>query len=317
MLKAAVIGVGYLGRFHAEKYYKADNAKLVALIDPNPENAAKLAKKYGAIYSSDYKVLPSLGVQCVSVVTNTPSHYEIASWLLEQGINVLLEKPVTTTSIDARKLVELSENKKLILQAGHLERFNPAFQSIKKLLVAPRFFEVRRISPFSGRSADVDVVFDLMIHDIDLVSHLVDRPLLKVDAVGTPILTPSYDIVNARLTFEGGAVANITASRAALKSERSMRVFQPDLYVSVDFEKKYAKIYHLTKEKKFFGLFPGVEVEELRVDITDALQEEVNSFLKCVENGEKPQATGVDGLRAVEYAERIRVAIDEHARLYA
>ena len=316
MIKAAVIGVGHLGRYHAEKYYKNKSAELVALVDPNPENAAKLAKKYDALYYTDYKALPDLGVQCASVASSTSTHFAIASWLLENGIDVLVEKPVTVTSADARKLNEIAKSNKRVYQAGHLERFNPAYRAMKEVLNAPHFFEVRRIAPFSGRSFDVDVIADLMIHDIDIVSHLAGKPLKHVEAVGTPVITNSCDIANARLTFEGAIVANITVSRAALKPERTIRIFQPNLYISLDLEKKNLKIYRLGKEKQFLGLFPNVQVQEMKVEERDALQHEIDAFIEAVRDRKEPEVTGEDGLKAVEYSEMIRAAIDASTAEY-
>ncbi|MCC6932257.1 MAG: Gfo/Idh/MocA family oxidoreductase [Deltaproteobacteria bacterium] len=312
MLKGAVVGVGYLGKFHAEKYHNSKQVDLVALVDPNPENASKLANKFGAIYTQDYKMLPSLGVQCASISSITSTHYEIAAWLLENGIDVLVEKPITTTIEDAEKLVALAKKNNRILQVGHLERFNPAFRAMKDVMSSPRYFEVRRIAPFSGRSFDVDVISDVMIHDLDIVAHLTGQELLKVEAVGTPVITNSYDVVSARITFTGGAVANITASRTALVPERTIRIFQPDLYISLDFGKRKLKIYRLSEEKQNFGLFPNVDVQEIPVREEDALQAEIDSFVNCVAERKEPEATGQDGVRALKFANAVRAAIAEH-----
>lgn len=308
VVKAAVVGVGYLGRFHAEKYAKLKSADLVAVADVSSENASKVASKLRTKYVKDYRELINLGVVCASVVSTTSTHFEIASWLLENGIDVLVEKPMTTDTAQARKLIEIAQKNGRILQAGHLERFNPAFRAMREVLNQPRFFEVRRIAPFSGRGCDVDVVLDLMIHDIDIVSHIVNRPLVSIDAVGVPVITESFDIVNARLTFEGGAVANVTASRAAIKSERTIRVFQPDMYASLDFEKRKLKIY--TLKEPFDGTkFPKVSVTERRVEERDALEHEIEAFLTCVQNRTQPEASGVDGLRALEVVERVHDSI--------
>ena len=325
MLKAAVIGVGYLGKYHAEKYAKSKLCDLVAVVDSNKENCEKVSKNLKVKGLSDFKQLANLGVQCASVASTTSTHFEIAKWLLENGIDVLVEKPMTVTTSEARMLIETAGANNRILQVGHLERFNPAFRAMKEVLTRPMFFESRRIAQFVGRGADVDVVRDLMIHDIDLVAHLVGRPVKKVEAVGVPVLTKTIDIANARVTFEGGAIANFTASRAAFKSERSMRIFQPEVYISLDYGSKKLKIYSRSQpsenEKKgrsIFGTFsiPEISIKELKVEETDALATEIESFLTCVDNRSTPEVSGEDGLRALELVEMIeRAFVDSIAQI--
>lgn len=313
-MKAAVVGVGYLGRFHAEKYAENNEAELSAIVDVNAELAAQYAEKYGAQALTDYKLLPELGVRCASVVTTTTTHYEVARYLLEHGVDVLLEKPMTETTAQARELIQIAKANKRILQVGHLERYNPAFRAVRDSLTKPLFFEVRRISPFSGRGSDVDVVLDLMIHDIDIVSHLVGRPLKRLEAVGVPVLTDSFDIANARLTFEGGAVANVTASRAAFKSERTIRIFQPDVYVSLDYGQKKLKVY--TRKEVPGQKLPQISIHEHQVEERDALRDEIHAFLCCVEERKTPEVTGEDGLRALELAGLIRQAMNDSLAEY-
>jgi predicted dehydrogenase len=308
VIRAAVIGLGYLGNFHAEKYLRSSLAELVAVVDVRHDHALKWGKKNKVAGLADFRKLLDLDVQCVSIVSDTKTHYQVAKWCLENGIDVLVEKPMTVLPEEARELVSLAAARKRILQVGHLERFNPAFRAIKQMLIAPRFFEVRRIAKFAGRGHDVDVVLDLMIHDIDIVTHLVGRPVVRLEAVGVPVLTESVDIANARLTFEGGAIANVTASRAALASERTIRIFQQDLYISLDFEKKRAKTYQKTGGTDLMG-FPKVECTEWKVEERDALADEINSFLECVAGRKQPLVTGEDGLRALELAEKIREAV--------
>lgn len=304
MLKCAVVGAGYLGRFHAEKYYKKKNAELTAVVDLDSDRAKRVAKAVKANALTDYRQLPSLGVQCASVVTDTSRHFEVASWLIENGIDVLVEKPITSTVEEARILIEKAKEHDRILQVGHLERFNPAFQAVKELLTRPRFFEVRRIAPFSGRGADVDVIRDLMIHDIDIVAHLVGKPIAHIEALGIPVLTGSIDIANARVTFEDGAIANFTASRAAFKSERTIRMFQPNVYISLDFGNKKLKMYSRAGQKDEKG-YPQIKVVEKAVEERDALDDEIRSFLHCVETRSRPEVSGEDGLLALELAQRI------------
>lgn len=312
VIRSAVVGTGYLGKFHAEKYRKIKRSELAAVVDSDESTAKSVAKSVRTEPLSDYKLLPELGVQCVSVATPTSTHFEVASWLLQNGIDVLLEKPMTTTIEDAQELIRIAAENGRVLQIGHLERFNPAFRALREVLTKPWFFEARRIAQFTGRGADVDVVMDLMIHDIDIIAHLVDRPLERVEAVGIPVLTGSVDIANARLTFEGGAVANVTASRAAFKSERTIRIFQPDLYISLDFGKKNLKIYRKTGGRDRLLGIPKIDIQEQKVEVRDALEHEIESFLTCVEQRSIPEVTGEDGLRALQMADKIRSALREH-----
>ena len=304
MLKCAVVGAGYLGKFHAEKCAKSKRAELAAVVDISVDRARAIAKPHRAQAITDYHELPALGVKCATVVTTTSTHHEIASWLLRNGIDVLVEKPITVTPAQARDLIGLAAENQRILQVGHLERFNPAFRAMKEMLTNPRFFEVRRIAQFTGRGADVVVIRDLVIHDIDIVAHLVGRPVVRIEAVGIPVLTGSIDIANARLVFEGGAIANVTTSRAAFKSERTIRVFQPNVYISLDFGNKRLRMYRKTDKKSLLG-FPSVDVEEIKIEERDALDDEINSFFECVETRRRPVVTGEDGLTALELAEAI------------
>ena len=307
MIKSAVVGCGYLGKFHAEKYYKSKNSELVAVVDPDESIAKKTAKSCKCDYLQDYKELPALGVQCASVASTTSTHYEIAKWLLENGIDVLVEKPMTTTIEEGEELVEIAKTNGRIIQAGHLERFNPAFLEMKKTAQNPWFFEVRRIAQFTGRGADVDVVLDLMIHDIDIISHLVGKPVEKIEAVGIPVLTQSVDIANARITFEGGAIANVTASRAAYKSERTFRVFQPNVYMSLDFGKKKLKIYTKQGQSDKLSL-SNVSVKEVKIKERDALEHEIESFVASVRDRSEPAVSGEDGVRALELVHKVKEA---------
>ncbi len=308
MVKAAVIGAGYLGKFHAEKYAVSDSADLVAVVDINEERAAAIAQSNNSKAIQDYKLLPGLGVQCVSVVSDTSTHFSITKWLLENGIDVLVEKPMAVDILEAETLIEIAKANKRILQVGHLERFNPAFLRISEILTKPLFFEIRRIAQFTGRGADVDVVRDLMIHDLDIVAHLVGRPLLRVEAIGVPVLTNKIDIASARLVFEGGCVANLTASRAAFKSERTIKIFQPDVYISLDFGSKQAKLITRHQEKDQKGL-PRIQVEDLVVEEGDALKIEIEAFLESVSLRKSPVVSGEAGLNALSIVEKINAAI--------
>lgn len=308
MIKTAVVGVGYFGAYHAEKYHKCKSAQLCAVVDVDIKRAGQIANKYRAQPLSDYQKLPELGVQCASIASTTSSHFEIAAWLLRHGIDVLVEKPVTTSVAEAEDLIKIAKQEKRLLQVGHLERFNPAFRKLQDILTQPWFFEVRRITPYTGRGQDVDVILDLMIHDIDIVSYLVRSPLQKVEAVGIPVVSRSIDIANARLTFANGAVANVTASRTALQSERTIRIFQPDLYISLNFEKRRLKVCR--KAVSRFGL-PKVTSEETKITERDALQDQIDSFVNCVAERRTPLVTGEDGLRALIFADQIRKALKD------
>lgn len=311
-IKAAVVGVGYLGKFHAEKYASSAQAELVAVVDSDLSRAREVADKFNVKALSDYRELAESGVQCASIASSTGSHFEVASNLLSQGMDILVEKPMTVTVDEARELNRLAEQGKRILQVGHLERFNPAFRAAKESLSRPVFFEVRRISPFSGRGHDVDVVLDLMIHDIDIVTHLVGRPVENISAVGASVLTDSCDIASARLKFNGGAVANVTASRASFKSERSLRVFQKDVYISLDYGSKKLKIYRRNASEG--SELPQIEIKEFDLEKGDALKDEVESFLEAVRTRCAPLVTGEDGLRALKLARTIQDAISESSR---
>lgn len=315
-IRVAVVGVGYLGQFHAEKYARSEQANLIAVVDADRNRADEIAKKFSTRALTDYRELPALGVQAASVASSTTTHFEIAAWLLENGIDVLVEKPMCSSVADAKRLIEIAARHNRILQVGHLERFNPAFQAVKPHLSRAGFIEARRIAKFTGRGHDVDVIYDLMIHDIDIICHLVGRPIARLEAVGIPVLTKSADIANARLVFEGGAIANVTASRAAQQVERTIRIFQHERYISLDFGKKKLKIYSRDENaisagiKGFLGI-PEIKMEEFPVEERDALRDQIESFIKAVKNGTAPEVSGEDGLRALELADRIRAAIDE------
>ena len=315
-MKAAVVGVGYLGAFHAEKYSKSSGVELAAVVDVRPERAKEIAKKFKCQALTDYRDLPGLGVQCASVAADTGRHFEIAGWLLRHGVDVLVEKPIATSTAEAKELIALAALNNRILQVGHLERFNPAFRTMERFLTRPVFFEARRIAQFAGRGHDVDVVLDLMIHDIDIIAHIVKRPIRSVEAIGVPIVTKSFDIANARLTFEGGAVANVSASRAAFKSERSLRVFQPNVYLSLDFGNKKLKVYTKEPGTNFIGL-PKISTHEETVEERDALRDQIEAFIASVRDRTPPIVPGEDGLLALELAEQIKSALRRQLRMFA
>jgi predicted dehydrogenase len=302
-----VIGVGYLGRFHAQKYRELAGSELVAVVDSVPEAAQKVATELGVSAFSDYRQL--LGkVDALSIVVPTPQHFAVAEACLEQGIHVLVEKPITETLAQAQRLIDLAKSKSCVLQVGHLERFNPAIQAAAKLINTPRFIESHRLAPFKQRGTDVSVVLDLMIHDIDLIQELVGRPIASIDAVGAPVFSQDIDIANARLSFEGGCVANTTASRVSLKQERKLRIFQDDAYLSVDLQQKILTVVR----KKDAGPVESpaqVAIDEQSFDQGDALRSEIEAFLHAVRSGSQPVVTGEDGLRALATAIKITESV--------
>ena len=302
-LRTAVIGVGYLGRFHAQKYKELADSTLVGVVDSFAANAHKVASELGVLGMTDYRELFGQ-VDAVSIVVPTPLHFEIAEAFLEQGVHVLVEKPITETIEQAQRLIDLAKAKQCVLQVGHLERFNPAIQAAAQLMGTPRFIESHRLAPFKQRGTDVSVVLDLMIHDIDLIQELVKKPIVSIDAVGTQVFSQDIDIANARIRFEGGCVANTTASRVSLKQERKMRIFQDDAYLSVDLQQKVLSMVG----KKQDGPVESpsqVEITEQSFEQGDALLAEISSFLNAVREGTAPVVTGEDGLRALSTAIQI------------
>jgi predicted dehydrogenase len=310
-LRTAVIGVGYLGRFHAQKYAQIAGSTLVAVVDANAEGCAKVAAELGTKAVSDYRELFG-AVDAVSLAVPTPLHHKIGCELLKNGIDVLIEKPIATTVAEARELVDLARTHKRILQVGHLERFNPAVLAAAERLQTPRFVESHRLAPFKQRGTDVSVVLDLMIHDIDLIQELVGTPIEHIDAVGASVFSGEIDIVNARLRFQGGCVVNTTASRISLKQERKIRIFQDDAYLSVDMQQKILTVIR-KKDAAPVESPAQVSIEEQNFDQGDALLAEIEAFLKAVRERSTPVVTGEDGLRALETAMKITALVQPQA----
>jgi predicted dehydrogenase len=310
-IRAAVIGVGYLGRFHAQKYALIPECELVAVVDGRADVRNAVAAEVGAQGSADYREW--LGkVDAVSVVTPTPAHFEIADAFLSAGAHVLVEKPITETPEQARALIARAEREQRILQVGHLERFNAAVMAAEPHLHAPRFMECVRLAPYKERGTDVNVVLDLMIHDIDLVQSLAGSELVSIDAIGTPVFSGEIDIANARLRFANGCVANTTASRVSLKTERKLRIFEDAAYISLDLQQKILTLIRKRQGDPQPGQLP-VTIEEANLEQGDALKSEIVSFLDCIRNNKRPVVSGEDGLRALETA--IRITEQVHANL--
>jgi len=302
-LRVAVIGAGYLGRFHAEKYRDSPRVRLLGVVDPLPEARESVAAACGTSACADFSEL--LGrVDAVSIVTPTPLHHRIARAFIDAGAHVLVEKPMCATVEEARDLIAAANANGRILQVGHLERFNPAIVAAMPDIRAPRFIESHRLAPFRPRGTDVSVVLDLMIHDIDLIMNIVGAPIGSIDAVGAPVFTGEIDIANARIRFANGCVANVTASRVSTKSERKLRVFQEDSYVSLDLQQRRLTTVRRSPDAVAGGV-PSVDIVEQDCGQGDALGFEIESFLDAIASNADPVVTGEDGLRALETALRI------------
>ena len=308
-LRVGVVGVGYLGKFHAEKYALMDDVDLVGVVDTNMLHAEYVAEKVNTKAYSDHEDL--LGkVDAVSIVVPTPAHYAIAKDFLENDVDILIEKPMTTTLAEADELIRFSKSRGLIIQVGHLERFNPAVVALQDIVKKPMFIESHRLSIYKDRCTDVSVVLDLMIHDIDIILNFVKSEIISIHAAGTPVISGHVDIANARLEFKNGCVANVTASRISTKNERKIRLFQNDAYVSVDFASHEITIIQ-QNEKNAGGLIPGMDINKLCFIKGDALEDELKSFVKAVNRREAPEVTGQMGRDALKIAlsimEQIRI----------
>jgi predicted dehydrogenase len=314
-MRTAVIGVGYLGRFHAQKYAILPNSELVGIADPSGAARDAVSAELGVASYADYREL--LGrVDAVSIVTPTPFHFTAAREFLEAGAHVLVEKPMTTTVEEGVALIEAARNADRILQVGHLERFNAAVQAVQPILTVPRFIESARLAPFKHRGTDVDVVLDLMIHDIDLILSIVRSPVIAVDAIGTRVFSQEIDIANARLRFANGCVANATASRVSRKTERRLRLVQDDAYLSMDLQQKV-----LTVIRKGVGVgadgMPQVAIEESSYEQGDALKAEIEAFLDAAATGCAPPVTSEDGLLALRTAISIAEQVESSMRKFS
>ena len=309
-IKIGVVGVGYFGQFHAEKYAKIEETELVGVVDADASRAREIAKRYRAQPFEHHTDLFNK-VQAVSIAAPTPYHYPIAKDFFLHGIDVLLEKPISKTSEEADELIGLAESRGLIFQIGHLERFNGALSDIERRVHHPRFIESHRLGPFSGRGAEVDVGLDLMIHDLDIMLTLVKSRVKSLQAAGIPILTRYPDIANARIEFENGCIVSLTASRVSKEKVRKTRIFQPEGILSIDY--LFQKLF-LSKKKGLpeAGKFPEMMTEEIPVQKVDLLEAEIRSFLQSVRSRKPARVSGFDGKRALELALQIIQKIDEH-----
>ena len=303
MLKTAVIGIGYLGRFHAQKYSVITDSELIGVVDVDPESAQNIADELEVPFYTDYhEVLDK--ADAVSIVVPTVLHYETAKAFLKNGVHVLLEKPFAANIEEAEELEQLSRDMNVRLQIGHLERFNPVFTEFQQLIDQPEFIENIRIAPFPKRGTDVDVILDLMIHDIDLVMAVVGEYPESVEGTGVNIITSTTDLANARLRFPSGCIADLTASRVSDKAERKMRIFQSGLYLSLDYGTGQAR--KLQVDPQAVPDPDTLRPESYQLEKGDALLAEIESFISVVREGKKPKVTGQDGLNAMRVAWQIK-----------
>jgi predicted dehydrogenase len=299
-LRAAVIGVGYLGNFHAQKYVQAAGVELYAVVDSDPRRAAEIGEKYGARAVTDYtEILPD--VDLVSIVVPPACHFDIANNCLSAGVHTLVEKPLTERVEQAEELIRCAEENGLVLQVGHLERFNPVVLAMRKHVAKPHLIEAQRFAAYKKRGTEVDVVLDLMIHDIDIVLSITDSPVLAIHSTGTAVVTSDIDIAHARIEFQDGLVAELAASRVSQQPSRAMKVFEGSGYVSLDFMNHELEIGEIKDGRERHGV-SEVTFETETVSGTDVLMDEISSFVATVRNGSTPRVTGEDGKRALALA---------------
>ncbi len=308
-LRIGVVGAGYLGTFHCDKYTQLQDAELAAVADTDEAKRTAAHDRFGVDTYGDYRELYGL-VDAVSVVVPTVSHYDVAGYFLRKGIPVLLEKPIADTVSHARKLVKAAEENNVAFQIGHLERFNSAIRTVSGMIKRPVFIEAHRLSPFTVRGTDVDVVRDLMIHDLDIIFSLIRSDVVSVDAVGVPVLTDKIDIANARLKFKNGCVANVTASRVSSEKMRKIRLFQRDSYFSIDYGTSRVNIIRVNQCPQ-----PELEAKQLEISKEDSLLEEIKSFIHAVKTKNDPVVKGRDGLLALENAFKILGKIEKNLKV--
>ena len=302
-VKLGIVGVGHLGSIHARVYSKLDNVELVGVCDCNLERALEIGKKYHTRSYADYEDLFGK-VDAASIVVPTSLHYNVAKEFLNNGIHVLIEKPITKTLSEADELIDIASKKNLIIQVGHVERFNAAVLALENYLKKPKFLECQRLGPFHKRVEDVGVVLDLMIHDIDIVLGLIKQEVVNIEAVGLSTMSDYEDVANVRLIFEDGTIADITASRVTKDVVRKIRIFQEDSYISLDYVNQEVTVFKKTGDK--------IKKEKVKIKKTESLNEELSSFIECVRTGKRPVVSGIEGRRALAVALAILEKIKSH-----
>jgi len=300
-LRVGVVGVGHIGSNHARLYAEIPSAEFSAIYDVDLEKANAIAKKYRVTPAQSPDEFAEK-VDAASIATPTNTHYEVARSLLARGKHLLIEKPITDNTAHAGELAKLAAQNGLILQVGHVERFNPVLSALEERLTHPRFIEAHRLSPYPERSTDIGVVLDLMIHDLEIILHLVRSPVQTIDAVGVAVLSPGEDIANVRLRFENGCVANITSSRISPERMRKIRVFQEDAYLSLDYEKQSGEIYRRAEGR--------ITREKVEIAREEPLKHQLVSFVECAKSGRQPRVSGFQAIAALELAIEITKRID-------
>jgi predicted dehydrogenase len=300
-LRVGVVGVGHIGKNHARLYAETEAVDFAAIYDTDATTARDIARQYEVRATDSLEEFSEL-IDAASVATPTNSHFAIAQPLLEKGKHLLIEKPIAENTAEASQLAELAVQRQLVLQVGHVERFNPVLSALEVRLTHPRFIEAHRLSPFPNRSTDIGVVLDLMIHDLEIILHLVRSPVQTIDAVGVPVLSQREDIANARLRFENGCVANITSSRISPERMRKIRVFQEDAYLSLDYQNQTGEIY-----RKVGG---GIERTEVEIEKEEPLKRQLLSFIECARAGLQPKVSGFEATAALELAVEITKRIE-------
>jgi len=309
-LRVGVVGTGYLGKFHAEKYAAIEDVDLVGVVDIDRAEARAVAAKLNTAAYTDFRDLFGK-VDAVSVVVPTRYHFDVARAFLEQKVDMLLEKPMTVTLDEADRLVAMAEATGAILQVGHLERFNPAVAPLKGIVKKPLFIESHRLSIYKERGTDVSVVLDLMIHDIDIILNFVGSAVVDIRAAGIAVISDSVDIANARLEFESGCAANVTASRISTRNERKLRMFQKEAYIAIDFAASDITIIDKSAGGDASGIIPGVTVKTLSFMKWDALEQEIRAFVKSVKQRETPEVSGRVGREALRVALQVMEQIKQ------
>lgn len=303
-LRVGVVGVGHIGKNHARLYAELSGAQFTTIYDTDQARARQVAGEFGVEAAGSLQDFAEQ-VDAASIATPTNTHFEIARELLTQDKHLLIEKPIAENTAHASELAELAASRRLVLQVGHVERFNPVLGALEKRLTNPRFIEAHRLSPYPNRSTDIGVVLDLMIHDLEIILHLVRSPVQTIDAVGVPVLSRGEDIANARLRFENGCVANITSSRISPEQMRKIRVFQENAYLSLDYQNQTGEMYRRTAE--------GLTKEAVAIEREEPLKRQLASFLECAQTGRAPKVSGFQAAAALELAVEITKRIAANA----
>jgi predicted dehydrogenase len=301
-LRVGVVGVGHIGKNHARLYSELPRGRFTAIFDTDEARAKELAEKYGVAAASSLEDFAER-VDAASIATPTDSHFEVAQQLLDRGKHLLIEKPIAENTVHASELAKLAQQRSLVLQVGHVERFNPVLSALEERLTRPRFIEAHRLSPYPNRSTDIGVVLDLMIHDLEIILHLVRSPVQTIDAVGVAVLSRGEDIANARLRFENGCVANVTSSRISPERMRKIRVFQEDAYLSLDYQNQTGEIYRRSGN--------GITRGEVEIEQEEPLKRQLMSFLDCAATGRAPKVSGLQATAALELAVEITKRIEK------